>query len=508
MSDDLNALREEYARLQAKLEALEGVATDHNHRSFLEGMSYAVLVHEHGMIRYANPAAARMLDAESPQDLLGRNALDLVHPDYVQSAAQRLDNIYKDKQASTTREAVMLTVHGRPIWVEVSGTPGEWMGKPVAQVVFLDITDRKRAEAEKLEHEHEMRHAQRMESLSRLGGGIAHELNNVLTGIMGHVELIEMLRSDDEELMGDVRQIRRAADRAADITRYLATFGRRRPANPQVVDITVMLNDLHKILARVLLRHELRIEPDADTWRVEIDPVQLEQVVMNLVFNARDAMGNDGSFTISSQNVSSDGKEWVQIQFSQVGEQRRPEMSSKFQPFFSEVSKDAALGLNTAREIIEEFGGSVRVQESANEVLVIVQLPRTTKQLTKPSRIDAARFGGDEHVLLVDDDPITRRVTRTILERAGYTVTSVVGVKTATEKLAEATFDLVLCDVVLPDGDGVDVKRIVDGRSPITFMSGYVDDHIEDDRLGDLDYLPKPYSSQSLLMWVRDALDD
>ncbi len=380
-------------------------------------------------------------------------------------------------------------------------------GVPIRHVGFgSDITEQR-------ELEQELQHSRRLDAIGRLAGGVAHDFNNILTGVAGYAELAlgrgdvrGGLRNDLEEILGGAR-------RASELTRQLLTFARRQVVQPTIVDLNDLIEGVNGFL-RGAIREDVVVttELGARLPRVKADPQQLEQVLMNLVLNARDAMPDGGMLTISTRAL---GPGEVALAVADTGVGMSDQVLSRlFEPFFTtkDVGKGTGLGLATAYGIVEDCGGRISVESSLGEGSVFtVVLP-----VTDAVRAEAAGpalepcLGGCERILFVEDDDLVRRLTHEMLEREGYSVTVC---ETPLEALEyEGEWDLLLTDVVMPALNGPQLAlRLAETRPPfrVLFTSGYSGDTmIEEGALDpDMALLQKPFSRDELTRRVREALD-
>ncbi|HVR72331.1 MAG TPA: PAS domain S-box protein, partial [Vicinamibacteria bacterium] len=393
--------------------------------------------------------------------------------------------------------------------------------EPLNMVVLVDLTGHKRLEMQLLQ-------AQKMEAVGRLAGGIAHDFNNVLGVILGYSELL--LRQASEAQRGKLDQILKAAERAAGLTRQLLIFSRRQIVEPKVLDLNVLLADLEKMLGRVIGEDvELAIVAGADLGQVKADPGQLEQVVMNLCVNARDAMPDGGLLRIEMTNVDLDASDaaqhtpmtpgrYVMLAVSDTGCGIEKEMMSKiFEPFFTtkELGKGTGLGLATVYGIVKQAGGFVWVYSEVGEGTTFkIYLPRVDEPASPlEAREIPVPAEGWETILLVEDEASLRAITREILEEHGYRVVEAAGGNEAVEigHRHPDPIHLLLTDVVMPGMNGRRVADSLVAARPaikVLYMSGYTDDVIAHRGVlasGTL-LLSKPFSASELLRRVRDAL--
>ncbi len=388
-----------------------------------------------------------------------------------------------------------------------------------------DITTRRQMELQ-------LRQAQKMEAVGRLAGGIAHDFNNILTAITGYAGLLLEDLAGDDARRADVDEIRRAAERAAALTRQLLAFSRQQVLAPRVLDLNELVTNLDKMLRRLIGEDmELVTVPAPDLGAIRADPGQLEQVLVNLVVNARDAMPEGGRLTIETANVTLDEEyarlhapavpgRYVLLAVSDTGMGMDPETRSHiFEPFYTtkEKGKGTGLGLATVYGIVKQSGGFVWVySEPGQGATFKIYLPRVDEpaQPLEPLATATTSLRGTETVLLVEDEVTVRAVAREMLERQGYTVLEATGAEAAMA-LAEAhrgPIHLLLTDVVMPGSSGRALADRLTALRPelrVLFMSGYTDEAVV--RHGILErgvaYLQKPFAPEGLARRVREVID-
>jgi PAS domain S-box-containing protein len=388
---------------------------------------------------------------------------------------------------------------------EASARPHFLPGLHIA--FYRDVTERKRLEAELLS-------AQKLESLGRLAGGVAHDFNNLLTGITGYATLLLERANGDGELRRDLGEIVRAADRAAELTKQLLAFGRRQVLKPRPLDLNTIVAEIEPLLQRLVGEDvALEIRSGADLGTVRADPGQIEQVIVNLAVNARDAMPDGGRLTIDTRNVGDSHVELVCTDTGSGMDERT--VAQIFEPFFTTREQGVGLGLASVYGIIHQSSGEVSVESSPGAGTVFtIMLPRVSEQ---PGAVvaaprPAARLGS-ETILLVEDEDVVRDLTRRVLERQGYTVLACADGPTAVA-VAEAEdreIDLLLTDVVMPGMRGYEVAQHVAASRPkirILFMSGYAEETLVGrPALSDHALIEKPFAVDALSRRVREALD-
>ncbi len=399
-------------------------------------------------------------------------------------------------------------------------------------VILRDVTELRRVEEQ-------ARQQDRLVAIGQLAGGVAHDFNNLLTAIRGYTHLVhEALRSDDpldwppaSEIRADLEQISKADERAAALTRQLLAFSRRQPLQPQVLDLNELIVNVQKMLGRLIGEHViLTTDLQPELWPMEADPGQIEQVIMNLAVNARDAMPQGGRLTIGTGCVTlgndyvathPDARpgDYVRLTVSDTGMgMSKHVLQHLFEPFFTtkEKGKGTGLGLATVYGIVKQSGGQIDVQTLPGAGTTFeIHLPRTTRVATvKQPGMAGGVTGGRETILLVEDEDAVRELAYRVLTRLGYTVLAA-GLPTEALLLSErhpGHIDLLLTDVVMPEMDGHEVAaRLTQSRprTKVLYMSGYTDDVIESQGVshpgGEL--MLKPFAPDALALKVRQVLD-
>ena len=496
--------------------------------------SYAALV-EHapvgiyrstpaGRFLSANAAAARILGYESPADLL---QLDLGRDVYADAAErQRLIALdtYPDREYADV-EATWKRKDGRRVAVQLSvRAVRDAEGRVEFYETFVkDVTEQRRLETQLVQ-------AQKMEAVGRLAGGIAHDFNNLLTVILSYSDLLLEDLPPDDPRRDDVVEIRKASEGAGALTRQLLAFSRQQVLQPRVLDLNAAVVHIGKLLGRVLGEDiHLATSLAPGLGAVKVDPGQLEQIVMNLAVNARDAMPQGGRLSIETANVEMDEEyvrghplakagPYVMLAVSDSGVGMDAVTQARiFEPFFTtkEAGKGTGLGLATVYGIVKQSGGFIWVySEPGHGTSFKIYLPRVDEPVEQAATRPSDVVRGSETVLVVEDVAAVRAVTRQMLERQGYTVLEAPDAQTALQ-LAErhaGVIHLVLTDVVMPDLGGRELAaRLVRVRPDmkVVYMSGYTDDAVV--RHGvvqpGIAFLQKPFTPEGLARKVRSVLD-
>ena len=484
-----------------------------------------------GTITSWNPGATKLYEYSS-EEALGRNLSMLLPPAILEVERHILTRVARG-EAMHSHETQRLRKHSGPVDVAVTISPIRDATGAVVGVsgIVRDLTARKAAEAALHRTEEQFRQAQKMEAVGRLAGGVAHDFNNVLSVILSYADLaIDALKHGDP-MLGDMREIQTAGRRAAELTHQLLAFSRQQVRQPRVIDVNKVVTEMQRMLGRLLGEDvELAFHPAPELGRVLADPGQLEQVLMNLVVNARDAMLDGGKLTIETDDVTLDTAyvsahlgvapgRYVLIAVSDTGTGMDAATRARlFEPFFTtkEVGRGTGLGLATVFGIVQQSGGHVGVYtEPGHGSTFKVYLPRTDQPTAAPSATASPKAArGTETILLVEDEQQVRVVACAILRRNGYRV---LDASNGGEALLLARdfvgeIQLLLTDVVMPRMSG---RKLAEELAPlqpamsVLFASGYTDDAIVHHGVLDagVAFLQKPFTPGVLLRKVREVLD-
>jgi PAS domain S-box-containing protein len=482
----------------------------------LASVGEAILAVDEKLVITAWNRAAQETYGWTPPEAIGRPVHDILateFPDADYAGAVR--GLFE--HGSFDGEVVQRAKDGRLLRVDVHATAVRAEdGRPAGFVmVSRDVTASREAEQERARLESELRQAQKLEALGQLAAGVAHDFNNLLTAIHGFGEILsEQLSGRPQQ--ADAAEVVLAAERGAALTRQLLAFSRRDEATPSRVDMSELVTGLHPLLSRTLgARIDLRLELGSNLPPVLADRGQLEQVILNLALNARDAMPRGGTLTIATQL---DG-ESVRLAVSDTGIGMSPEVKARaLEPFFTtkERGSGTGLGLATVWGIVTRAGGALSIESVEQEgTLVAASLPAALPLEEAPPAADAVERvdGGVETVLVVEDEDAVRRLTCRILSDHGYRVLSASDGPEALDLAAlhSGPVDLLLTDVVLPSMTGVELAARMEGLRPglrALAMSGYVcHPELEDGLPDSLALLPKPFRQDSLLSLVRATLE-
>lgn len=472
-----------------------------------------------------NPAMAQILGFESPEDLIARRR-DIDSQHYVdENCRADLKNMLDGQGLVLGFECEVYRRDRSKIWTQESIRV---VRDSTGQVLFYegsieDITERKHLEEQ-------FRQAQKMEAVGMLAGGIAHDFNNLLTAINGYSDLTLRKLEADDPLCADIKQIREAGRRAAELTSQLLAFSRKQVLNPRVHNLNSVITELEKMLRRVIRESvEVELVLDPELGNIKADPGQIEQVIMNLAVNARDAMPDGGKLTIQTENVYLDQAEtsqplsvvtgpFVKMTVRDTGHGIDRETRRRmFEPFFTtkEVGKGSGLGLSTVHGIVMQSGGDIAVRSRPGYGTTFeVYLPCVDERIQVPQWIEGSvgDYSGTETILLVEDEEIVRNLVRAILRGNGYNVLEAPSGRRALSILdtyAE-TVHLLLTDMVMPGMSGHELRNHVKELRPdikVLFMSGYTDDSLLLGGVLDSALIEKPFTPDGLSRRVREVLE-
>jgi len=423
------------------------------------------------------------------------------------------------------------THDGRTIDVEFVSNVYEVDHLKVIQCNIRDISERRQAETQRLKLEDQLRQQQRLETVGKLAAGVAHDFNNLLTGITGFTQFTYDALPTGSAMREDLAEVLALAGRATDLTRQLLAFSRRQTLQPIIFDMNQQIGGMIKVLGRLIGEHiDLVFHPAAELGQIKADPGQIEQVLMNLVVNARDAMPDGGKLTIVTANVELDADyarnhtgttpgPYVMLAVTDTGSGMEASVLEHiFEPFFStkSVGKGTGLGLATVYGIVKQHDGNIWVySEPGSGTTFKVYLPRAAETSTEQPRSQPQSSpSGTETILLVEDEDAVRKVAARILEGHGYQVLTAALPSQADALLAEhgAHIALLLTDIVMPERNGRKLYESALTRYPhlrVLYMSGYTDDAVVHQGMltADTPFIQKPFTSDALLRMVRKTLE-
>ena len=499
-------------------------ASEERFRALVENSSDALLLLDaDGRVKYMTPSSVRHL-GWTPEQLSGRSILEFMHPDDGERLRGRIDDALGLPGKSIGGEVRFHHADGS--WRIMEGVGVNRLADPAVAGIVVNVRDI--TERRKLEEQ--LRQAQKMEAVGQLAGGVAHDFNNLLTAILGYCHLVLDEIPEEDPLRLDLLEIQAAGDRAASLTRQLLAFSRRQMLQPQVVQINTLVTQLEKLLRRLISEDvELvtALAPDLD--EVTVDPASVEQILVNLAVNARDAMPTGGRLTIETANVELDETyavthvtmtpgRYVMLAVSDTGEGMDAATRDRvFEPFFTtkEQGKGSGLGLATVYGMVKQSGGYIWVySEPGHGSTFKVYLPPTpSRRGALSSAGEAATAPGWETILLVEDEDAVRALAGQVLRRHGY---AVLEARHGVDALGVAErhpddIHLMVTDVVMPHMSGRELAERLSAVRPAMkalFMSGYTDHALlPEDLAPGTEFLQKPFTPEVLARRVRHILD-
>jgi two-component system cell cycle sensor histidine kinase/response regulator CckA len=486
-----------------------------------------------GRIFYANDAFRQLAQCDTRDELLGRSITEFAWTP--EGRPVSLDDLRR-----TRRQAATVHVRrrdGSDVEVQASGSivTGE-DGEPICMMgAFVDLSERRRAEDDRARLEQQLEQARRMESIGQLAGGIAHDFNNMLTVVLGHVDLMKLQLPAGDPLSNDLLAVERAARRSKEMASQLLAFSRQQIIAPVVLDLNAHLDTTRSLFSK-LIGEQVRVvfHPATALWPVKFDPSQIDQILLNLVVNARDAMPAGGTITVSTGNVTLDETSrhdvpdapagaYVYLAVRDEGEGIDEQVLSRiFEPFFTTKgpNKGTGLGLATVYGIVKQNGWYIRVETARGHGSTFrLYIPRAPQDGVQALPTAAAGAASDTAarrsaaILLVEDDDMVRQLTTKLLASLGYAVHPFESPSDALECIAAGRVvpDLLLTDVIMPGMSGLDLRLQLTQELPglkTVFMSGHISHHAVGDVLTDraVRFVQKPFSKQELDGALQDLL--
>ncbi len=497
------------------------------YRAIEQAADLVVITDSTGTIQYVNPAFEK-LTGYSRTEAIGQT------PRILKSGEQSSElyrDLWRTIRAGEIYRGVLVNrkKSGESFIVEKTITPVRNASGQIAHFISndRDISERRRLESALFQ-------AQKMEAIGQLAGGVAHDFNNLLMVISSYVELMQDSIGPEHRLHRNVQEVLSASRRAADLTRQLLAFGRKQMQTLQVLDLNNILRDISRMLPRLIGEDvELVVFPQADLGRVKLDPVQIEQVIMNLAANARDAMPQGGKLTMATRNVDLDGDyvqahpvvpagHYVLLEVDDTGEGIDPlHLPHIFEPFYTtkENGKGTGLGLATVYGIVKQSGGFIWVySEPGMGTTFKIYFPRVEAKVRQPleldTSLDPAKLRGSETLLLVEDENAVRHPSFEFLKNCGYTVLEAKDGLQAIDVAHKhpGPIDLMVTDVVMPGMSGGQLAELLAEKytqMKVLFVSGYSEQVVLRHKIVDLqtNFLQKPFTLRSLAAKVREILD-
>ena len=506
--------------------------SEEKYRHLFQNAGEAVFIIQDSKLKLANPATMAICEYDE-EEMLSKPFPEFIHPD---NRAMVVDYHTRRLRGEDMPQKYAFRVaakSGAVKWVELHATLVRWEGAPATLNFMSDVTQHKLVEQEQARLREQLAQAQKMESVGRLAGGVAHDFNNMLNVIMGHTELAMMVVDPVQPVHANLREIRNAAERSADLTRHLLAFARKQTIAPKVLDLNETIGGMLKMLQR-MIREDIKLawSPGSDLWPVKIDPSQIDQILANLCVNARDSIAGVGRITIETSNREFDALycschagflpgEYTVLSVSDNGCGMDQETLEKiFEPFFTtkDSGKGTGLGLATIYGIVKQNEGFISVYSEVGQGTTFqIYLPRCRSEKVAAGLSEGpseAPASGRETILVVEDETEIRNIAQYMLESFGYRVLSA-GTAGSALRLAgeyDGQIHLLITDVVMPEMNGKDLSLELVGMNPglkVLFMSGYTANVIVHHGVLDegVSFIQKPFSMRGLAAKVREVLD-
>ena len=506
--------------------------SEDRYRLLTQNSLTGIYIHVNGLLKFVNKRFAEMM-GYAPDEMVGRQYWDFVHPEDREMVKNISLARARGEQAPPEYEFRHQSKDGKTLWVHNLPVIINYQGQAATTGNLAFIGERKRAEKEKVKLEAQFHQAQKMESVGRLAGGVAHDYNNMLSVIIGYAELALEKVPPNDPIHDDLQEIYTAAGRAKEITRQLLAFARQQTIAPKVLDLNTTVEGMLTMLRRLIGEDiDLAWLPDTDLWPVKMDPSQLDQILANLCVNARDAITDVGRIGVETQNVTLDeayctvhhgfvAGDFAMLAVSDDGcGMGRKNQEKIFEPFFTtkEAGKGTGLGLATVYGIVKQNDGFINVySEPGKGTTFRIYLPRYEGMLTSAmeEKTTPLSKGKGEWVMVVEDNAPVLKLAEKILNGLGYTVLTA---RTQGEAMDLAKrhahrIQVLLVDVVMPEMNGRELANRIQSFCPnlkTLFMSGYTADVIAHHGLLEpgIHFIQKPFSKKGMATRVRALLDE
>ncbi len=527
----------ELARAKAKLEEyaqrLEGevVVTEGKYRTLMDHANDLIfVVRDDGTVVEVNRRIEEVL-GRPRAEIVGTHCKELLVSEDRDASAETFTRLLAQGTISDV-ECRFCRQGGAPVAVEISATLVDLGGERVALAIGRDVTERKRAEEALAQSQAELRQAQKLEAIGRLAGGVAHDFNNFLTAINGYSDLLLLRLPPASPYRKEIEEIKKAGQRSAALTRQLLAFGRKQVLEPRVINPSSVILDMENLLQRLIgERIELRTHVSPESGCVLADPSQIEQVLLNLVVNARDAMPDGGRLVIETRETQLDAQHllrdqevrpgaYVMMAVTDTGTGISSEVQAHiFEPFFTtkEAGKGTGLGLSTVYGIVRQSGGYIWVySELGRGTTFKIYLPRVGAAVAPaaPEADHGSVPRGKETILVAEDEDLVRDLIVQVLEMHGYKVIATTNGQEALDACArtDTPIHMMLTDVVMPGVSGPELARRARATRRdlrVVFMSGYTAATVSETGVPRTDayFLQKPFSPDALARKVREVLD-
>lgn len=505
--------------------------SEEKYRNFVERTLDAIIIVQNGVFKFANKRCAEVLKT-TVNNLLENPFIDYIHPNERDKVNDMYFRRISGENVDPLYQSVLIDVDGKEINVEINAGLISYGNQPADLVFVRDITER-------LNLENQLRQIQKMEAIGLLAGGVAHDFNNILTIINGNAELALNEINPQNSIYRLIQEIHKSGERAANLTRQLLAFSRKQIIKPQVLNINSVIANMDKMLGRLIgedISIKLILSPEVKD--INADPGQIEQIMMNLVINARDAILSEKNskkpklitvetnFGGMSKKLANelriiDQNKYIEISVTDTGVGIDKEIHTNiFDPFFTtkETGKGTGLGLSTVFGIVKQNGGEIKVDSASGRgstFNIFWPIVDNKSIEVQDPEIEKRKTGGEEKILLVEDDPGVRSFARMALQQSGYLVIEAENGKAAIKLIEKdkPQIDFLITDIIMPEMNGHELAENIKQEYPeilILFTSGHTDRHIvhESALKEGVSFLQKPYSATQLNAKVREILDD
>lgn len=506
--------------------------SEERYRGLVDNSPEMIFIVCDGRIVYMNETGLKLLGASYAEEVVGKPIMAFIHPESRDLIRQRIQQVGVQRQRTVLAEQKYLRLDGEVLEVEAMGLPVQYRNQPAAQVYARNVTKRKEMEEALSRSREQLRQAQKMEAVGRLAGGVAHDFNNFLTAINGYAELLMTRLAEGGPVPREIAEIRKVGERAAALTRQLLAFSRKQVLSPKVFDLNGVVAGVSEMLRRFLGANiEFRTSFEKNPWPVKADPGQIEQVVMNLAINARDAMPEGGTLAIRTENVVVSEPlpvgtaqvpigPYVVLTVSDTGcGMDQATMSHLFEPFFTtkEQGKGTGLGLATVYGIVKQSGGFILVESGKGKgttFRIYLSRAESEAQGEAAERERETLSRGTGVVMVVEDQEEIRDLIGEVLGMQGYTVLKAANGDEALRlcRTAEKKIQLLLTDLVMPGMGGKELAERMTREVPgiaVLYMSGYAAG--EGSRDANLpageNLLSKPFTLSALTQKVKETLE-
>jgi PAS domain S-box-containing protein len=539
----LSPLKDEHGSVTHVIEAMRDITdliltgealqeSEERHRTAIENSPDGVAIVQGGQPLFVNQKFVEIFGYDRPEEIVGKPLSTVLHTDDLNQFKEVNYERQKEGPITLRHEFKGIRKGGEPILIEVSATQITYRGEAASLVYLRDITERKRKEQEMAFLQEQLRQSQKMEAIGLLAGGIAHDFGNLLAIVQGYSELSLLKLPKEDPLRENIEEVKKAGGRAMDLIRRLLAFSRRQIFQTSVLDLNTILRDLEKMLRRIIGEDiELVTLLADDLGKIEADPGQIEQILLNLAVNARDAMPSGGKLTIETTNTELDKTyarshvavkpgRYVMVSVSDTGVGMTPEVRERvFEPFFTtkEKGKGTGLGLSTVYGIVKQSGGNIWVySEPGYGTTFKIYLPRLDELLKREREMKIVEESprGNETILVVEDEEKVLMMVAEILREQGY---KILGAPRGENALLIAgqhkgPIHLMVTDVVMPGMNGRELAgRLAPLHSEmkVLYMSGYTDDAIVHHGVLEkgINFIQKPFTVAGLASKVRQVLD-